>query len=52
VPFDVEDGRPLTTGSSARVSGRLLAEATNALLSAGALETALSRLTREAALSL
>jgi hypothetical protein len=109
VPFDVEDGRPLTTGSSARVSGRLagrrvgfevqvreagehglalsadgpvgldvdyrlapnasgsnvkasisvrpnrglagrlLAEATNALLSAGALENSLSRLTREAA---
>jgi hypothetical protein len=108
VPFDVEDGRPLTAGSSARVSGRLagrrvgfdvkvheadetglalsasgpvgfdvdyrlapttkgaqvhasisvrpsrglagrlLAEATAALLNAGALNHALSRLTREA----
>jgi hypothetical protein len=55
VPFDVEGGRPQLAGSSARVSGRLagrlLAEATNALLSAGALDNALSRLTREAALS-
>ena len=111
VPFDVEGGRPLLAGSSARVSGRLagrrvgfdvavekadesglalsasgpvgfdvdyrllphttgsevharvsvrpqrglagrlLAEATNALLKAGALETTLSRLTREAALA-
>jgi len=52
---------PHTTGSEvhARVSvrpqrglaGRLLAEATNALLKAGALETTLSRLTREAALA-
>jgi hypothetical protein len=111
VPFDVEDGRPLLAGSSARVSGRLagrrvgfdvavqkadesglalsasgpvgldvdyrlaphdagaevharisvrpsrglagrlLAEAANALLSAGALENALARLSREAALT-
>jgi polyketide cyclase/dehydrase/lipid transport protein len=119
VPFDVEDGRPLMAGSSARVSGRLagrrvgfdvavqkadesglalsasgpvsfdvayriapsdaspqgesspgsqveasisvrpsrglagrlLAEATSALLGAGALENALARLTREAALT-
>jgi hypothetical protein len=105
VPFDVEGGRSLLAGSSARVSGRLagrrlgfdvdlgvaafkspgvrplgespsdarpqaesspasisvrpkrglagrlLAEATNALLNAGALETTLSRLTREAALT-
>ena len=109
VPFDVEGGRPLLAGSSARVSGRLagrrvgfdvavqkadesglalsatgpvaldvdyrlaphqagaevhvsisvrpsrglagrlLAEATNALLNAGALDNALARLTREAA---
>jgi hypothetical protein len=112
VPFDVEGGRPLLAGSSARVSGRLagrrvgfdidvekadesglalhasgpvgfdvdyrllphqagsevqasisvrprgglagrlIAEATNALLNAGALENALARLTREAALAL
>jgi hypothetical protein len=32
------------------LGGRLLAEATNALLKAGALDTALARLTREAAL--
>jgi hypothetical protein len=38
VPFDVEDDRRL-------------AEATGALLNAGALQHALSRLTREAALS-
>ena len=109
VPFDVEDGRPLVAGSSARVSGRLagrrvgfdvevheadetglalsadgpvgfdvdyrlapakkgaqvhasisvrpnrgltgrlLAEATGALLNAGALQHTLARLTREAA---
>jgi hypothetical protein len=61
LPFDVEDlDTPrLMTGSEVRASisvrsgkgftGRLLAEATNALLSAGALTHALSRLTREAA---
>jgi len=62
VGFDVDYRLlPHTTGSEvhARVSvrpqrglaGRLLAEATNALLKAGALETTLSRLTREAALA-
>jgi hypothetical protein len=51
LPFDVEDlDTPrLMTGSRARVSGRLIAEATNALLSAGALTHAISRIGREAA---
>ena len=39
VPFDVENGRPLVAGSSARVSGRLAGRRVG---------YALSRLTREA----
>ena len=59
VGFDVEyQLAPVAGGSEVRASvsvrpsggilGRLLAEATSALLSAGALEAALSRVTREA----
>jgi hypothetical protein len=59
VGFDVEyELEPVTGGSEVRASisvrpsggfaGRLLAQATSALLSAGALEAALSRVAREA----
>ena len=67
VPFDVDDLdvayelAPADTGSEVRASirvrsgggltGRLLAEATGALLSAGALQNALSRIAREASVS-
>ena len=62
VAFDVDYRlAPTTAGSEVHASisvrpqrgltGRLLAEATGALLNAGALQHALSRLTREAALS-
>jgi hypothetical protein len=60
VGFDVRyDLAPVETGSEVRASvavrngrglaGRLLAEATNALLAAGALEIAVGRIAREAA---
>jgi hypothetical protein len=59
VGFDVRyDLEPAPSGSEVRASvcvrpargltGRLLAEATNALLAAGALQAAISRLAREA----
>ena len=49
----VEGGSEVRASVSVRpsggIAGRLLAQATSALLSAGALEAALSRITREAA---
>jgi hypothetical protein len=51
----VEGGSEVRASVSVRpsggIAGRLLAQATSALLSAGALEAALSRITREAALA-